>query len=423
MHSRRSMIARVSAVVVTSGPLSAAGGAVWPYLILYLHFSRHLSTPLAGTIVATEGIATLAGALVGGILVDRFGARNTAALGTAVEILGYFLVFAARTPPLFFVASLVFGFSNVRYSARNVATSNALPTDLPATKFFSYDFMASNAGFAIGTLSGGLLIDLHRPSTFLDLLVVGMACGALAGAAFLLLPNDRHVSEHPVEPSYREALTDPRLRLFLVFAIFLSFTSYASFDTGIPALIGIALHKSPQVIAIGFVINPILIVVLQRPVYSLVSRMGFRRTLQLTAVVFGIAWLVPLATAYRHTTTFVLIDLAIFAAIFGFGEMCYSPIRTPVLLALAPKRLRGRYFGLSQFSRALANVIGPVTATEAVGHGLAYLWLGGLCAIGSLNASIGNRLGRQMEHQVAPSPDATTSYKDDQITGDGPTAE
>ncbi len=403
------MIIRVSMVVVTSGLLSAAGGAVWPYLILYLHFSRHISTPLAGTIVATEGIATLAGALVGGILVDRFGARNTAALGTAVEILGYFLVFLARTPPLFFVASLIFGFSNVRYSARNVATSNALPGDLPATKFFSYDFMASNAGFAIGTLSGGLLIDLHRPTTFLHLLVIGMVVGALAGSAFLLLPNDRHVSEHPVDASYREALFDPRLRRFLVFAVLLSFTSYASFDTGIPALIGIALHKSPQVIAIGFVINPILIVLLQRPVYSLVSRMGFRRTLQLTALVFGVAWLVPLATAYRHTTTFVLVDLAVFAAIFGFGEMCYSPIRTPVLLALAPKRLRGRYFGLSQFSRALANVLGPVTATEAIGHGLAYFWLGGLFALGSINTSIGKKLGRQVEHATT-SPRGTTAF-------------
>ncbi|WP_276969600.1 MFS transporter [Ferrimicrobium acidiphilum] len=397
MHSGRSAIARVTAVVVTSGLLSAAGGAVWPYLILYLHFSRNISTPLAGSIVAMEGVATLGGALVGGVLVDRFGARNTATLGTFVEVIGYLLVFLARTPPLFFVASLVFGFSNIRYSARNVATANALPADLPAAKFFSYDFMASNAGFAVGTLTGGLFINLHRPSTFLDLLLLGMGCGILAAFAFVLLPNDRHVSDHPVEPSYREALTDPRLRLFLIFAVFLSFTSYASFDTGIPALIGIALHKSPQVIAIGFVINPVLIVLLQRPVYGLINKIGFRRALKLTALVFGIAWLIPLVTVFAHTTVFVLADLAVFAAIFGFGEMCYSPIRTPVLLALAPKRLRGRYFGLSQFSRALANVIGPVTATEAVGHGLAYIWLGGLFALGSMNAAIGSKLGRQVE--------------------------
>lgn len=381
---------------------------MWPYFILYLHFSRHLSTPLAGTIVATEGFATLGGALIGGILVDRFGARNTAVIGTAVEILAYLLIFLARTPPLFFIASLVFGFSNIRYSARNVATSNALPADLPATKFFSYDFMASNAGFAIGTLSGGLLIHLGRPSTFLNLLVIGMACGALATFAFVLLPSDRHVSEHATEPSYREALKDPRLRFFLVFAVLLSFTSYASFDTGIPALIGIALHKSPQVIAIGFVINPILIVLFQRPVYSLVNRLGFRRTLTITALLFGIAWIVPMATIFGHSTEFVLIDLAGFAAIFGFAEMCYSPIRTPVLLALAPKRLRGRYFGLSQFARALSNVIAPVTATEAVGHGLAYFWLAGLFALGSLNTAIGNRLGRHVEHAEAEAEAATT---------------
>lgn len=421
MHSRRSPIARVTAVVVTSGLLSAAGGAVWPYLILYLHFSRAISTPLAGAIVAMEGIATLAGALVGGVLVDRFGARNTATIGTFVEVVGYLLVFLARTPPLFFVASLVFGFSNIRYSARNVATANALPSNLPAGKFFSYDFMATNAGFAVGTLSGGLFINLHRPSTFLDLLLIGMVCGLLAAFAFLLLPNDRHVSDHPHEPSYREALVDPRLRLYLIFAIFLSFTSYASFDTGIPALVGIALHKSPQVIAIGFVVNPVLIVLLQRPVYGLVNKLGFRRTLKLTALVFGIAWIVPIATAFNHTTVFILIDLALFAAIFGFGEMCYSPIRTPVLLTLAPKRLRGRYFGLGQFSRALANVIGPVTATESVGHGLAYFWLGGLFALGSLNSVIGTKLGRQLETAdsitAASGAKGVTNPVDDYPTG------
>ena len=405
MHTRRSLLVRVTAVVVTSGLLSAAGGSVWPFLILYLHFSRHISTPLAGTIVATEGFATLGGALIGGVLVDRFGARNTAITGTAAEVFGYLLVFLARSAPLFFAASLVFGFSNLRYSARNVATSNALPPNLPATKFFSYDFMASNAGFAIGTLTGGLLINLHRSSTFLHLLVIGMVCSVLATAAFTLLPDDRHVSEHPTEPSYREALHDPRLRRYLAFTVLLSFTSYASFDTGIPALVGIALHQPPQVIAIGFVINPILIVLLQRPIYGLVKRLGFRRTLRLTAMLFGVAWLVLMATAFSHSTVIVLIALASFAALFGFAEMCYSPIRTPVLLALAPERLRGRYFGLSQFSRAIANVIGPVTATEAVGHGLSYLWLGGLFALGSLNAASANRLG----HQVEAAHDATST--------------
>ncbi len=233
-----------------------------------------------------------------------------------------------------------------------------------------------------------------------------MACGALATFAFVLLPSDRHVSKHATEPSYRKALQDRRLRFFLVFAVLLSFTSYASFDTGIPALIGIVLigidlRKSPQFIAIGFVINPILIVLFRRPVYSLVNRLGFRCTLMISALLLGVAWIVPMATIVGHSTEFVLIDLAGFAAIFGFAEMCYSPIRTPVLLALAPKRLKGRYFGLSQFARALSNVIAPVTATEAVANGLAYFWLGGLFALGSLNTAIGNRLGRHVEHAEA----------------------
>lgn len=400
MVSRRSRMARVSIVAVASALLSAAGGAAYPYLILYLHFDAHLATPVAGLVVGSEGVATLVGALVGGALIDRFGARKVAAGGSLVDGVGALLLLSARSLPEFFLASIVFGFSNVRYPARNLAVAASLPKDLPVGKYFSYEYMLVNAGFATGVLTGGLLIHLADPSSYRHLLLaVAVAC-LVATLAYTLLPAARPGATHEVDPTYREALRDPALVRYLGFSFMLSFVSYASFDTGLAALVGIALHQSTRVVAVGMVTDPIVIVLGQRPIYALVTRLGMRRTVILTTWCFGASWLVLLVLFLGRGQLYDEIIVAVFALVFALGEMAFSPVRTPLLLALAPERLRGRYSGLGQFARASANVVAPVVATEAIGHRAGAAWLPGLAVL----AGGAGLLGTSVVHRIPAAP-------------------
>jgi len=397
--SPRSRLVRVSLVAAASALLSAAGGAAYPYLILYLHFDAHLATPVAGLVVGSEGVATLAGALLGGALIDRFGARKVAAGGSLVDGMGALLLLAARSLPEFFVASIVFGFSNVRYPARNLAVAAALPEHLPVGKYFSYEYMLVNAGFAIGVLTGGLLIHLADPATYRHLLIAVAGACLIATLAYTLLPAARRQGAHEVDPTYREALRDPALVRYLGFSFLLSFVSYASFDTGLAALVGIALHQSTRVVAVGMVTDPIVIVLGQRPMYALSTRLGLRRTVVLTTWCFGASWLVLLLTFLGHGQLYYELVVAFFAVVFALGEMAFSPVRTPLLLALAPERLRGRYSGLGQFARASANIVAPVVATEAIGHRAGAAWLPGLAVL----AGGAGWLGTSVVHRI-PSP-------------------
>ena len=392
---RSSRIRRLRIVVVSSAVVSATSGATFPFWILYMHFNRHISTPLAGIIIGFGSVVPLFGSLLGGFLQDHLGPRTTAMFGTAAEGVAFLGFYVARSPWAFFVAFGIFGLSTIRYAARSSLLTHYLPQDLPSGKFFSYEFMAVNAGYAIGTIFGGIVINLHHPATFMTLLAVSAILNFVGAISLLVISEAPHRVHQHEATGYREAILDPNLRRYLLYAAVLSLVSYASFDAGLPGLIGITLHKSPKLVAIGFATNPILIVLFQRPVYALTARLGARRTLKLTSLTFAIAWSTLFATFWFRSTFSVLVDLGCFATFFAFGEMCLSPVPTPVMVALASSGQRGRYFGLGHFARAFSNVIGPTAAGEAIGRGYAYLWLGALVVVGLANTQIADRFARR----------------------------
>ncbi|HMG98045.1 MAG TPA: MFS transporter, partial [Gaiellales bacterium] len=84
-------------------------GAVLPFEVIYLHDGRGFSLGIAGLVVGTvTGLAVIA-APVAGPLIDRVGARITAAGGGVALAAGYAGLALAHTPRQAFVAAAAAG--------------------------------------------------------------------------------------------------------------------------------------------------------------------------------------------------------------------------------------------------------------------------------------------------------------------------
>src|SRR5512134_2089148 len=87
-------------------------GAVLPFEIIYLHDGRGFSLGVAGLVVALiTGVAVVIAPLAGP-LIDRFGARATAAGAGVALAAGYAGLALAHTPALAFAAAALAGAGN-----------------------------------------------------------------------------------------------------------------------------------------------------------------------------------------------------------------------------------------------------------------------------------------------------------------------
>lgn len=392
---------RLTAVVAAGIPFNVAQGAVFPYWILYLHDDLRYSTALAGLVIGTEGVAALVGALLGGALQDHVGARRTAQLGALAECVGYASVVAARSPLLVAGCFAILGLSSMRYPARSAAALAALPRDLSATRFFSWDFMAANAGFGLGIAVGAVVVSIGDPASIRLLFVALSGASVVLAATYGLLPNRRPPLHERDRASYRSAARQAMLWHVAVFGLLLSLASYASFDAGIPAFIGIFLHASPRVIAFGFLTNPILIVLGQHFATRAVVRMRWRRAFLVGSAIFASAWLVLLGAIWWRTRIEIAALLVVFAAMFSVAEMLVSPLRTQLTAAVAPEHLRGRYYGANHFARGVAGLLGPSFAGAMIGDGLGFVWLVFVALFGWGAAAVVHRIFRLAPEEIA----------------------
>lgn len=384
----------LAGVVLAGIPFNVAQGAAFPYWVLYLHSDLHFPTALAGLVIGTEGLASLGGALVGGAFQDHFGPRRTAQLGAVIEAVAAASLVVARSPLAVAGCFVLFGMSTLRYPARSSALLAALPDDLSATTFFSWDFMGANTGFGLGIVVGALLIGAGDATVMRGLFAALAVTSALLAVTYELIPNQRMAREHLEHASYRAAMRSSLFWYVGAWGLLLSLASYSSFDAGVPALIGIELHASPHLIALGFLTNAVLIVAFQQPVRRLVHRLRWRRATMATAAIFGASWFILFGALWLRTEFELAVLVVSFAATFSLAEMLMAPLRTQLIAALAPEHLRGRFYGMSHFADGVAGLVGPSVAGAMIGAGLGFWWLPLVASSGAGAAWVSRKIFR-----------------------------
>jgi MFS family permease len=132
-------------------------GAVLPFEVIYLHDGRGFSLGVAGLVVGTvTGLAVVAAPVVGAVI-DRVGARLTAAGAGVALAAGYGGLALARTPWQAFLAAAVAGAGNGGLlPSQSALVASLVPPEL-RHRASAVSRVASNLGMGLGGALGGLV--------------------------------------------------------------------------------------------------------------------------------------------------------------------------------------------------------------------------------------------------------------------------
>ena len=384
--------------VVLGGNFASAvgGGLTLPCLFIYAHQVRHLSYGMAGLVVATIALVSLAGNPLGGMAADRWTPRRALMAGLVIAAAGSVALALAGTPAeLFGSAALTgLGVSVIWPTEDALLASLAGPAQLSAV--FSVRHASLNAGIGLGALGAAAVVSTAHPGTFT---VVYLADAATFLVYLPVLARLRAAAppRPAAEPQtagqrrtgFRDVLKDKAfVRVWVLTAALVtvgfgqvqsSFTGYATRPGGI----------SVHGLSLAFAANTLTVVGAQ--LFALRWLGGRRRTTgaALAAAAWAVSWAVVLIGGHLGHGAAAEIIFAGAMVIFAVGETLISPTLPAIINDLAPPEAAGRYNGLGVLAFTTGLLIGPAVGGTVLGAG----WGTGLfcalvlaCAGGSLAA-------------------------------------
>ncbi|WP_037063614.1 MFS transporter [Pseudonocardia acaciae] len=346
--------------------VSRAGGFAQTFLVLYLTQDRQLSPATAGAVAAAVGAGTAGSLLLGGWLSDRIGRRHTMLAGFLGTAFALVALGSADTLPAI-VASAV-GVGLVSELARPAGTASV--ADLPGARermrAFGLLFWATNLGFSVSAIMGGVLVRYGYGLLF------WLNAAASAGAAlvvWLRVPETRPAASGASRRALLPVVLHDRL-LITTALIFVAYFSlfFQAFSTlplamtadGLPsAMYGTILAVNGVVILIA---QPLAVRLLAgRDKYVVLGA-----SMLLVGLGFGLGAVVHGGVGYAGA---VLVWTA--------GEVGIAVMFGAIFADLAPADLRGGYMGIAATTWGVGGALGPLLGTAVLERaGATALWLG-----------------------------------------------
>jgi MFS family permease len=388
----------------TSTLINRLGGFVVTFLALYLTVQRGYSASYAGLVAALYGLGGAGGAVLGGVLADRFGRRGTllgAQLGAALTT----AVLGLVTDPLAIaaVAALTGLTSNASRPALQAMIADLVPPQ-DRVRAFSLNYWAINIGFGVSAAAAGfiaaegyvwlflgdafttvlcaMVVFAKAKETLSAVTAAGAAAGAVTGAAN---PTGAAAAGRPTAPQPApplrlvDVLRDQRFMAvvgltFLLGSVMQQGSSTLAVDMGAHGL-------SARQYGLVAAINGAVIVVLQIPV---TRALRTRPTAGLLA-----AGSLLLSWGFGLTVFAGSVGLyALTVVVWTLGEIVHAPASMSVVADLAPVTARGRYQGMYTLSWSAAAFAGPLVGGLTLDHaGRGAVWAG--CALVGTVAAAG----------------------------------
>lgn len=345
------------------------------------------------------GLVSIASTLVGGSLLDRYGAQRVLVGACLAGAAGAFLLAAGRGIGTAAAALGLVGLSNATFFAAQNQSFSQVASGAAAQRMFALNFALLNAGLGVGALVAGAAVDVYRPVTFqLIFLANGISFVTYAVLVTLLrLPTS--VVPAGAEPgSYRAALGQPLFRRLVGLSLLVA-VGVAQIDSGLPAFVTVTLGLPPRAVAAALVINTVVIVVGQLVVLRRVEGTSRTRSLQVAGLLWALSWLL-LGSAGLFGAAAVRWALVLsFGAVFALAETFVAPTVGPLTSAVAPDQLRGRYFAANAFTYAVAFTVAPPVAAAFIEGGAATAWIALLIAGSVLLVVLARLLRRRLNSE------------------------
>lgn len=357
-------------------------GVVFPFATLYFVDFVGVAAAIVGVGLFANSLMRAVGTALGGYFADRVGRVPVmvTSMGTsAFALAAYALV--STGPGFVAVASLAGLFGGLYTPA-----SHAMVADITVggDREQSYGLLkvANNLGFGLGFVTGGLLFAVAHTAVFV---VDGITSALVAILLFLVLPRSDVGVPAPLREEidrWRSAVSRPALvhlaLLNVGFAVM-----YAQMGSTIPLLAKRTLGLDSSAIGLLFVLNPLVIVLLQLPAVSWVR--GWRRTRGL--VLSTGFWAAGFAAVVVLHYTSVAVGIALLGAFLVLrtvGEVLHSPLTTALASDLGPAETRGSQLSVVEISKRVGFGLGPLVGLAFFDYGVEFwLWpaIVGLCLL------------------------------------------
>ncbi|MEU1306777.1 MFS transporter [Streptomyces shenzhenensis] len=362
--------------------VDCVGNGLWtPVALIFFTRGQHLPLAHVGVALTVGGLLGLLAGPVNGLLVDRWGPANGAALSYAVRT-GVFALFPFvsvtwEVGALAFVAAAadrLFWTASTPLLARLVP-AEALIGVLSTSSVLKVIGWA--VGGAIGATAGGMVIG---SGTGLHLVAYVNGVTYLA-AMVLVLAVRRHVrpsaaAEPPADGRawrWRDLRDDPGFLRLCLLTLLLALVSDC-LTAMLPVVAIVVLGQPSWVPGVVIAVACVSMAVARRPAVAYARRVPAPRALRLAACFFSLAVLVMTPSGWAGSATAAVVLCA--ALIGTLGDALFAPVVTTTANAAAPPGLEGRYNATFQTSFGIAGAVAPAAGTALLAQGNTVLWLG-----------------------------------------------
>jgi MFS family permease len=336
-------------------------GGVMPFEVIYLHDGRGFSVGVAGLVVGTvTGLAVVA-APVAGPVIDRFGARATAAGAGMALAAGYAGLAFAHAPWQAFVAAAAAGIGNGALIPSQSALLTSLVRPDLRHRATAVSRVAGNLGAGLGAALGGV-IAAHGVNGFVALFLANAATYVLY-VGILVVAVGGEPRPEPLAGGYRLLLRDRAFMRLALTNVAVIAVGWGFFTWVVPLYAREELGVGPRLIGLLLLANAFTVVLAQIPVARLAEGRRRAATMALASLTFvpacGLvlgADVINLRYAYA-----ALIGAAI---VVGIGECLHTTVLMPLVADLAPPALRGRYMAAMGLSWWLGLALAPTLGTQ-----------------------------------------------------------
>ncbi|MFI5563427.1 MDR family MFS transporter [Amycolatopsis japonica] len=364
-------------------------GLFLPFAVVYFHAAKGLSLTAVGAALSIAAMIALPSGPLAGRLIDRFGPGRmviTANLIRAVTFTGY--VFADEAWHLVVLAAVTFWGEGMFWPSTGALVAQ-VADDGQRARWYAMERALRNVGIGLGGLLGAAMVAWGGTGGYTAIVLVNAASFVVAAilvASWRAPAGTQRETEPEAAPAggYRKVFADRIFRGVLV-TVFV----FALCDLALTVLLSAYVLDGLRLPAwqpgVLFAVNTVLIVLAQTVVSRRVERRSMPRTLQVSAAVWAVSFvLFALVPAGAPTAAFLVLTLAM--VVFTCAELLQAPTSSALTVAIAPARLRGRYLGLEELVWSAARVIAPAMFTWLLSHGSALPWLVliGFCGVATV---------------------------------------
>lgn len=395
-------------VLFVTNLVNRAGTMALPFLALYL--TRRLGWPAsrAGLALAAYGVGALVTAPFAGRLADRVGAIRVLRLSLFVSgvLIGAFPF--ARSFEVVLGLAFFWAIASEAFRPASLALMVDLVPPERRKSAYAANRLAINLGMSIGPAVGGFLVLVSFPALFAIDAVTTVAAGLILTLVPWRAPGAPTRAHPPAAPANSAAapgaFADRRLIYFLL-ALFPVIMVFFQMTAGLPLFLVRDLGFRESTYGMLFTLNTLIIILLEVPLNTAMTRWRHSRGLSLGALLYGVGFGV---LAFTRDLPGVIGSTVIWT----FGEMVLLPGSSAYMAEIAPEGKRGQYMGLYTMTFSAAYCVGPWLGTLVLDRvsGRA-LWLGTL-ALGLLSASLLFRLDAKRHGGAPLAVSASSSGKD-----------